>query len=401
MIEGSVKFNETITRSSHPNPLWRSALKKGEVVIGPYSCSGTSISYGSWTGHTTQTLNTSQYEYECNSFPIGGTGSNGLNPSTPTTLDYDLESELMIEMAANVKTSSMMLPVTLAEAPKTWKLLADTFRTSANLLLRARNALHGDVKAARQLKELLKKFKDIEYGQGLALSKWLEWRYGWRQVMFDLENAADAAANLQRYQEGKLRQERARGEYRTSEIITLETRNTSSLQLATGFGTIVEKLRKTTSPIVVRGEAIGFYTISLIGEYHRQLGLNIVPTAYELTPFSFVLDWGVNLGQWLRAYTTVVPGLMWEGAQFGILRASEIKYEAISGGFTSATPSLFVTSGETVVKKFTFSRTEKSPTAVYLPTLSNGLTLMRAIDAVALFTGNAKGLRYDVSKIRI
>jgi hypothetical protein len=92
---------------------------------------------------------------------------------------------------------------------------------------------------------------------------------------------------------------------------------------------------------------------------------------------------------------------MWEGAQFGILRASEIKYEAISGGFTSATPSLFVTSGETVVKKFTFSRTEKSPTAVYLPTLSNGLTLMRAIDAVALFTGNAKGLRYDVSKIRI
>jgi hypothetical protein len=112
---------------------------------------------------------------------------------------------------------------------------------------------------------------------------WLESRYGWRTLIYDIKDLNQA---IQKFDETRTRySEKAHGQHSTS-----FTTNLQNEWAYTFFDTVVED--KVT--ISNSGSIVADITIP-------KIQINPLVTGWELIPFSFVLDWFVSVGQSLSA----------------------------------------------------------------------------------------------------
>jgi len=112
---------------------------------------------------------------------------------------------------------------------------------------------------------------------------WLEGRYGWRTLIYDIQQFTDYIINLG---EGRSRRSERAGHKQTwSETVT----NISSDSRRDITDTIT-----TTYEVSLRGSVVA--DIEPIG-----LQINPLTTAWELVRFSFVVDWFINVGASLAA----------------------------------------------------------------------------------------------------
>lgn len=113
---------------------------------------------------------------------------------------------------------------------------------------------------------------------------WLEYRYGWRPLLYDIQDL------VHQVQEGS----RTYNEGRSAVSVDLG----SSSTLVTG-GTSYDTtcVRTVVGTRTYRGYAFS------VGHYGSTPSFNPIQTGWELIPYSFVVDWFFNVGDFLTAVT--------------------------------------------------------------------------------------------------
>jgi hypothetical protein len=114
-------------------------------------------------------------------------------------------------------------------------------------------------------------------------SAWLEGRYGWRTFFYDLRSLDEAIRN---FDETRTRHSERSGKQHTTSVLSSSTIDHTTW----GYDLVQE----TTSVISMRGSVVADITVP-------KFQFNPLQTGWELIPFSFVVDWFVNVGSALAA----------------------------------------------------------------------------------------------------
>lgn len=148
----------------------------------------------------------------------------------------------------------------LAEFSKTRKILMDTLGTIYKYLLRPKRP------------------------HLTAPGAWLLGRYAWRPLVSDLESLRDAINRLSDKERSRMK---AHAETRYTEKVE------ESFAVDT-YAAYTTDSRVIDINISARGSVIADFTPPVFS-------FNVARTAWEFVPFSFVIDWVLNIGQWIAA----------------------------------------------------------------------------------------------------
>lgn len=200
-----------------------------------------------------------------------------------------------VQARTNVNPTLVQSLVTLAELDKTVDLIAKTAKTIAKTVRQIRRG--------RNLDEIYFIVNGIGKGRAsrvdqlpvIAGSRWLEARYGWMPLLYDLQGFLKAARNV--------REKNPR--YTARGWGSKEVNDIYSLDLSVGASGTIHFAVDTTE--IVSARAYVLYEADLKYQPVRDFGFTELPlAAWELVPFSFIVDWFVPIGQWLEAITPKV-----------------------------------------------------------------------------------------------
>lgn len=209
----------------------------------------------------------------------------GSEPSVQT------EAQLSTEALAKARTQGFDMLTFVAEWHKTVELIKG-FRTRT--LFRAERV------AGALTRKSGKHSKPIADTAEAFAETWLEGRYGWRILRYDIEQINKSLTRLNEIRSGIIR-----ASAESSATVSRTVYNTTT---AAGLGI-------RTTPTSSAPSAYGIYSVIQNRTYTRRCGvlldaivgdiLSIDPlvTAYEVIPFSFILDWFVNIGDVVAAYS--------------------------------------------------------------------------------------------------
>ncbi len=299
-----------------------------------------------------------------------------------TYLSDSLALNEAVNMAnANVAPSYMSVMVTLAEL----RLTVDMFREAGQTAHRFYNALYEAINVARGIQKNPKAYaKALEN----VMNMWLQARYGWMPVIYDLQGAIKALTTP------KSPRQTARG--RT------EVTSSSSVKSAHGgyspgvYGTTSDRTRRTT----YRAGILYENTKSLTAEYSSRFGLSLadaLTVPWELKTLSFVVDWFIDIGTWLRAVSPksgINPLASWVVTECEHTSLVHSPYLTINPNWTGGPSG----SGFCYAVNRTRSRTLGANPS--FPGSGSGLTLLHSIDAAALSFQRLRGVVQEVSRLR-
>lgn len=139
--------------------------------------------------------------------------------------------------------------------------------------------------AARTLKRLLRSIrsKKLIRGWGDFTSLWLQIRYAFRPLWYDMQ---DINALIIGMDNGKVRIKDRKGSSRTE---TSTTVHNDSGTTYTGTFTLIDQWE-----IGIRGSVVADFD-------PPEITFNPFLTAWELTRFSFIIDWFIQVGGWIEA----------------------------------------------------------------------------------------------------
>lgn len=155
------------------------------------------------------------------------------------------------------------------------KIYQNQGHDSLTFILELKKTIHLFTKAGKTLSDLLRR--------GKLADTWLQYRYGWRILYFDLVGISKAIDNLNSERK------------RYSETVG-ESFSTSSTATANGDFAHVNRTIRTNYAwnLSVRGNVVADIE-------PPSFRFNPAITAWELISYSFVIDWFVEVGQWLAA----------------------------------------------------------------------------------------------------
>lgn len=193
------------------------------------------------------------------------------------------ENRCIIKALLALKDQDVNLSVAFGERAETGRM----FENVINIMVR-------DIRRFKKLRprDFVKVMRKSHFGRRKMPEKWLELNYGWQPLMNDVYGACKALND----------KERDGDAYR-----------------ATVVGKVSEKSRKDTTLPTRVNTAAGFtcvrnefYACKVRLDYVMenpllaslaQLGItNPAETAWELVPWSFVIDWAVPIGDYLSAF---------------------------------------------------------------------------------------------------
>jgi hypothetical protein len=195
-----------------------------------------------------------------------------------------------------------------------------------------RETLHGMISPLGELRKhvlgyfpKVKKLRNL-YKDAASLTKaladtYLEWTFGWKPLVSDIAQAYVGLQNRNRFGERQAIRVSATDNF----PITLPT--TYNLSSFGGFGLIQITYRVT-----------GKYTVVMYGMIRTGVGTDgsvsraqvlqldlphFVPTIWDLIPYSFIVDYFVNVGEIIRALSTIDSVFVWGGQDFITSRVQE------------------------------------------------------------------------------
>lgn len=220
----------------------------------------------------------------------------------------------LVRAYTKMNESSIMGGEILADLDKSVAMLKAPFRESSRLInkmYRRADSLRSTMTAARA-----------------GAKAWLEYRYGWKPIILDMETAIKEASTFRE----KL--DRQRLVARSSEKYSRKTTNVFyrrpllspySGWKATGSVQSEDSVRAHAGVIYgVENRTSSEKLLKILGYRPRDLPA----TLWEVTPYSFVVDWFANVGDWLQAITPV-PGIEVQGSWVTLICEANTYY---SGG---------------------------------------------------------------------
>lgn len=281
-----------------------------------------------------------------------------------------------IQARGNISKDMLQGLVSLAELPKTLSLVGQSVKTLYQVI---KGVKTGNAQMViNAIGRPTKKFDGRTWLSRSAGNRWLEFRYGWTPLVMEVQGALKI---LNKAQAIKPRVT-ARGR-------SLETRNTQTSynydQGPAGVETFSFDLH---DKVEVRAWCL--YTADLKYQSARDFGLTELPlAAWELVPFSFVADWFVQVGDWLKAVT---PKLGIEILAEGYtIRSEKAIYRQLASYAAPAphpTATRYSISGNSVDDYFVETKVSRVRGLGFLlaspPPVNVKLNIKRTVDAIAL-----------------
>lgn len=240
-----------------------------------------------------------------NSSHYFGPASNGWGVAvyaepTPTQSNDQLD-KLAMRTLTKLKQQSVNLGQVLAERKQTAKLIVDSALKIVSALGFIRRGSF--VKAAKRLGCSLKKNHGLNTRKGVA-SNWLALQYGWQPLLSDIYGSAQALARLD--QPAYLKPTRV-----TSRSALILENGGDPYYLVTGCRGMWKGISLVEYRYVID------YTVDE-STLHRltSVGLtNPLMVAWELMPWSFVVDWALPIGNWVNTFDSTL-GLKFVGGHW-------------------------------------------------------------------------------------
>lgn len=316
----------------------------------------------------------------CNvSFPAGGRhfGSGAVLPATLGGYSAKYLEDTDLVRASAVKAMSGVVPSTTLSAVSAFELekTVDMFIKAGTRVKRFIPNLLNEL-AKRNTKRRKSGKPDLRAAD-VASSLWLEHRYGWLPLMYDIKGHIDAFERND-YQFW-------RKSYGNS-MNTGRYSNTGQWTYVPGAGMTSGFTWSDVHEQVTKVRC-GIYYIDTL-DYERRvassLGLDLWSSpqiVWEIIPFSFVVDWFINIGDWLEAIKPK-PGVKtlaeWTTVEQWSVATRTIT-DQISTGCTSMWESSSQTHDRYLKRRFT------SVPFPYLPPRGSGVnSLVREVSAAAL-----------------
>ena len=278
----------------------------------------------------------------------------GLRPPSSFADFADLDGEIR----SRIKSMNMNLAQSLGEYKQTSKMFAnaarDVYQTFQSL--RSGRAMADFVRTLQH--------PDTRNGRRLA-NRWLEYQYGLRPLMNDVHEAAkllqDKVNKGITRRTSVTRREQAVGSYKGPSYILSSSASMS---------------RKVSARYTVSGP--GMKQLSEVGITNPAL------LAWELIPYSFVVDWFVPVGDFLNGLDalTGVSNLLVQRSYGYNVSSTNIWYSSSKDAFFTSTPTTFAK--ERISQRFGVSGSLSFGRLAYKPSLSatkvaNALALLRQL----------------------
>lgn len=276
-------------------PEFRKSVANGNIILNNMVSDYVKASYRGyrfeWTGKTPSNV---PLFYRGYSLPSPSTALRAF--TSPVDLWNSLEEAqgyrglrdaAVVKSWSNIDQSSMAALATLGEMPETLRWIGSILKRLVNLIRFFRNP-------ARKASDLLKLSGKRVPLKDVPFDVWLEWRYAIRPLIFEMKQALDALKAIIK-----------KGSRQTARGYTYDIGVTTSSQTVGNSGNIVQytwdtKVRKR---IEFRGGVLYDLSESL-NDLTTILGLDQpLEAAWELVPFSFILDWFFNIGTCLSSWS--------------------------------------------------------------------------------------------------
>lgn len=297
-----------------------------------------------------------------------------------------MQSNVLTKAMAKVNSSTIMSGELLSDLDKTVSMLRHPFRDATQLL-------------GKMLKYRAKHLGKTAHSAAKASSNaWLEYRYGWKPLLLDADSCISAAHKWRDEQQEKRLVARAGDSYqRTTDKAFSATGGVPRVDSINGTVSSWKSYRASAGVIYVRKERTTSEQLS------ATLGLrprDVPATLWEIIPYSFVVDWFVNVGDWIQAITpnpevnilgNWVSGVFeWSRSYKGISWSCRIP-EAPATTYTG-------TMGGSTLSGVEFTRTINQSVALTPAMKVGSLSLLHSVDALALsaqsILGNLKTLKH-------
>jgi hypothetical protein len=306
------------------------------------------------------------------------------NWSAPSWYNSDVvsaQSQSLIRCFAKAKSPDVQAAVTAAEGQKTvngiLRPLEQARELAFKVLSRKRNLV------ARGLT-----------GAKAAASAWLEYRYGWRPLMADIDGSIQALRNSGYMEPQRLTaRDGTTLKWSTKGKITPSVSGTTSVEAS--YARYIE--HKISAGLIYE-----LYDGSYTQYLKRSLGLSLgdVPsTVWELVPYSFVIDWFTEIGPWLQAIKPL-PGFKVLGNWVTTHETSGQEYTNLSSTchVANSPATTYSASGGGYSEKFEVTTRSVDLALPSMPAATVSFrSLTHSIDAAALIlsriSGNMRQLR--------
>lgn len=267
-----------------------------------------------------------QQGYTSNSLVYGRLGAHSVySDSIPVSVNYEaLYGSAIDKLLDKVKGANVNLSVDVAERQQTYRMLKAA--TSLRSLI---SEFVKQITSTREWRKRRGKSRD-KY----VSSKWLEYRYGWSPLVSTVYDAAETVMKM-----------------RGAGIVRVSARTAQAIRIDTesGLGTYLTPMDKFKSEGMIRGQIVVLMKSKESVSIQDFTTLNPVLLAWELLPYSFIVDWFVNISGYLQASETSFQ----YANQFvcGCYTVSRSENRSlIRFGSTSIAPQYYVNNGDTFVR---------------------------------------------------
>jgi hypothetical protein len=239
-------------------------------------------------------VNVGGYSFE-GTFPfLNSDMGNGLGiPGSYADQVATLKARAITRAHANASSAEISILMVAAEGRKTIASITETLARVAKL---AKQLKRLDLQSATQttasFRRSLRNYKKIAKRSGASLAAdYMSVRYALRPLVIDVQNSLKALEKSEHY--GKSRAT-ARGFERASDEWNDVIAGTES------DGTYLYDLRRKTRVTTdIRAGVLTDIDVSAMSNWGMD---QILETAWEIVPFSFVIDWFLNVGQTIAAW---------------------------------------------------------------------------------------------------
>jgi hypothetical protein len=278
---------------------------------------------------------------------VGGTGSGA------SIWDSQAELKLQSKLVSKIKNHDFNLAVNVAQGRQTVDLVVSNIGRIGRSLVSLK---HGNFEAAaRQLSSQSRVYTPLK-GKDIS-GRWLELQYGWLPLLSDSHEAMKAFAEM-----------------------TAERRSVVKVS-----GSVAESKDYSASPSGYYYPGSKRTTRTIVYEMEEQLSvprslglLDPLSVAWELIPYSFVLDWFLPIGTYLENLG-VIPFLR------GRFRTTTFTEYAAAFGYAKMANykgARRTESGQSVTRAITTGLNAQRPTFVGLPA---AMSPRRIFSAISLF----------------
>lgn len=193
--------------------------------------------------------------------------------------------------------------------------VAEVLQTARLLISPAKSLRNGLSSYINRLKTIKKRFKrsDIKAFTKVVADEWLEYTFGLQPLLNDTKNAAEALARFDSADD--FRRTKLRGSGFAEQLSSSSTTASGRGPIRTNLNVLIKNNTRTVRRCGMSYTLSGPFGVSK--DLARLCGFTLndfVPTAWEIIPFSFVVDYFANIGQVLDCAYTDKSLVTWSNA---------------------------------------------------------------------------------------